>query len=385
MFLDQVQQRFFGAAQVVAGLEGINRGGVDQLAGVVHDRDLAAGPDPRIKTQRGARACGGCQQQVLEVAGKHLDRRCVGAAAQVGQQIHEHGPAQLDPPCPFCGFLEPEIARCLTGYSDFSGNDADDTWNARILIRGYINCDDVFFGGAQDGQGAVRRDRGPLFAMGEIVGKFGADFLFAGVDAGGDQGLLLHDLPQAPQQGGVFTKLFGQNIARTGQRVLLGWHGFGQITLRQHGRIGSAVGKDRAQQRFQPVFAGDHGLGSPLGLEGQIQVFKHGLGVCAGDGAGQCVSQFALSGYFRKDARAPFFQIAQIVQPFRQPAQLRIVKAACHLFAIARDEGHGIATIQQCDRGGDLFGTRANVSGNSAGNAICDGVHGGLLLVFGSS
>jgi hypothetical protein len=179
--------------------------------------------------------------------------------------------------------------------------------------------------------------------MVEIVGKLCADLFLSGVYLGGDQRLFLHDLAQTAQQTGVFAQFFDQDIARAVQRILLGRDSLGDIGLRQHGRIGGAVGKDGTQQRLQPVFAGDHRLGAPLGFERKIKVLEHRFGVRPGNRAGERVGQLALRCDLGQNAGAALFQIAQIVQPLGQLAQLRIVKPACDLFAIARDKGHRIA------------------------------------------
>ncbi len=51
---------------------------------------------------------------------------------------------------------------------------------------------------------------------------------------------------------------------------------------------------------------------------------------------------------------AALLQLAQIAQPLVERAQLRIVQRAGRLLAVAGDEGHGRAGVQQFDRRGDL-------------------------------
>ena len=71
--------------------------------------------------------------------------------------------------------------------------------------------------------------------------------------------------------------------------------------------------------------------------------------VAAGESLGQVVGQLALLGDRRDDGRAPRLQLAQIDQPFRELAQLRVVQPAGHFLAVARDEGHRRAFVEQPD------------------------------------
>ena len=82
------------------------------------------------------------------------------------------------------------------------------------------------------------------------------------------------------------------------------------------------------------------------------------------DGAAQFVGEFTLLLDRSQDHRPPFFQFAQIQQPFFQIAQLRVVQVAGDLLAIARNERHGRAFVEQRDRGGDLMSSDAEFFGD---------------------
>ncbi len=70
-------------------INGIRR---HQLAGAVNDSDFYAGTQARIKAHRGAQACGGCHQQVVQVTGKHVNRfifrTFAHGAHQFGFEVH---------------------------------------------------------------------------------------------------------------------------------------------------------------------------------------------------------------------------------------------------------------------------------------------------------
>ena len=65
------------------------------------------------------------------------------------------------------------------------------------------------------------------------------------------------------------------------------------------------------------------------------------------------------------------FQLAQVPQPLLERAQLRVVERAGGFLAVARDEGHGCAAVEQVDRGLDLL----FLDPEFFGNARLDGNH----------
>ncbi len=75
------------AAHVVLRLEGINRRGVQQLAGAIDHGHLDAGADARIETHGGARSGGGGQQEILEVPCEDIDRLFFRPLTQLAHQV----------------------------------------------------------------------------------------------------------------------------------------------------------------------------------------------------------------------------------------------------------------------------------------------------------
>src|SRR5690606_3041544 len=67
--------------------------------------------------------------------------------------------------------------------------------------------------------------------------------------------------------------------------------------------------------------------------------------------------------------RTPFFQFAQVAETLFQRTQLRVVEPAGHFLAIARDEGHGGAFVEERHGGGDLL----RFDGKFVGEALLDG------------
>ena len=313
---DQGQQGGLGPAQIVLGLEWVDRRRLDHFAGPVHDRHLHAGTDAGIQTDGRARPRRCSQQQILEIASEDADRLVMGAFAQFGQQVDIHRVRQPDAPCPACHLPQPLIARLIAQTPDGLRHDPLGAGRAGFGVGGDVDGDDFLFRGAQDRQCAMRGDVRPFFAVVEIIAELGPGLFLARDHFGADESLGPHEFAQTAQQRGVFGQFLDENVARAVQCGFLVGHGFGDIARGQFLGIGGAVILDRPQQRLQPVFAGDHRLGASFGLEGQIDVFQCRFRLCPGDGARQIVGQFILIADRGQDRGAPRLHLAQIGQTF---------------------------------------------------------------------
>ena len=91
-----------------------------------------------------------------------------------------------------------------------------------------------------------------------------------------------------------------------------------------------------------------------FGLYGRYRSSSRVLSSACDDRVAQFRRQLALLLDRGQDRRAALFQFAQIAQALFQQAQLDVVQAAGRFLAVAGDEGHGGAFVQQGDGGGDL-------------------------------
>ena len=73
VLLDEAGELALGAGDVVARLGGVDHAVVEQLAGLVHDGDLAAGAVARIEREHAGAAHGARREQALEILGKDID------------------------------------------------------------------------------------------------------------------------------------------------------------------------------------------------------------------------------------------------------------------------------------------------------------------------
>jgi hypothetical protein len=74
------------------------------------------------------------------------------------------------------------------------------------------------------------------------------------------------------------------------------------------------------------------------------------------------------------DRLTPLFQFAQVAQAFLEHAQLRVIEPARGFLAVARDERHRGAAIQQFHGSGNL----CRFGGDFFGNLLCDRGHQGF-------
>jgi len=282
----------------------------------------------------------------------------MGAFSQLAHQIDIHCRAQFDAPCPSGHVTQPCIARPRAGNTDGRLDHVDRAGDAGFGVGGDIHGDDLFLRRAQDRKRTMRGDGRPFFAVVEVIRELDALFLLPRLDARRDDRTGAHELTQVAQKSGVLAQLFGEDVARAFQCRPRRRHGFGDMAGGKLFGHSGAVIEDGPQQGLQPVFAGDHRLGAPLGFEGQIDVLERGFGVGTGDRAGERIGQLALFPDRTEDHLAPGFQLAQIAQPVGQHAQLRVVQTACGLLAVARDKRHRRTTIEQAHGSGNLLGGR---------------------------
>ena len=179
--------------------------------------------------------------------------------------------------------------------------------------------------------------------------------------------MIFQILAQLAEKFGVLGEFFHQDLARPvehGRGICEAGFGIeilGGFFLRRQIRICQEV----EGERLDAGFAGDLRLGAALLLVGQVEVFKALLGFGIFDHRLQFRRQLALFLDAGEDGGAALLEIAQVGQAFFQIAQLRIVQPVGRLLAVARDEGHGGAFVEQGDGGDDLGRADAEFDGDA--------------------
>ena len=182
------------APHVVLRREGIDGGRRHELAGAVDHGDLDARPDAGIEPHRGARAGRRGQQQVLQIAGKDVDRLLLGPLAQVAHQVEGKVQRKLHPPRPADDLHQPSVARKFPADRIGLRDHAFDRLHRRSVVGIHLDIErqHVLVAAAQHGERPVARHAGPALDMVEIVGEFRAGLLLAVHDARAQEGPLLH-------------------------------------------------------------------------------------------------------------------------------------------------------------------------------------------------
>ena len=189
--------------------------------------------------------------------------------------------------------------------------------------------------------------------------------------------VFLQVFAQLTEQFGVFGEFFHEDLAGAVEDGLgvgktgVGVEEFFGFFFRRQVR----VLQQRQRQRLDAGFAGDLRLGAAFLLVGQVEVFEALLGFGILDLGFEFRRQLALFLDAGQHADPALFEIAQVDQALFEIAQLGVVQFAGDFLAIAGDEGHGGAFVEQLDGGRDLRRTDAEFNGN----AVFDGCEHGWV------
>ena len=383
VFRGEPAERVQRAVPVVFRGMRIDGRGVDDLAGGVDDGDLHASAQAGVEPQGRARPCGCGKQQVAQVAREDLDGLGFGADAQraheLGFQMHAH----LHAPGEAHGVHQPAVGGAAAVGDAEAGGDARLAGVVRIVprrlcgfaVEAQAYVEQVFAPAAEDGERAVRGHGGQRLGVVEIVGVFFRRTFLACDHAGLHHAVILQVFAQALQEGGILGEALHQDLARAVKRglgighagvVAVGGaegiaqvaHGFG--FGRQH-----RVGEQGFCQRLQSGFARNLRAGAAFGLVRQVEIFELRLVGRQQDRFAQFGRELVLFVNGLEDRGAAGFEFAQVTQPFFQQAQLRVVQAVGGLLAVARNERHGRAFVEQCDGSGDLDGFGRDFGGET--------------------
>ena len=241
--------------------------------------------------------------------------------------------------------------------------------------RGFeVDAEDLLATAAQQRQHAVRGDGRDRLDVLEVVAVLRAFGLLAGHHLGAQHALGLQPFAQLADQRGVLADALDQDGAGAVERG--GGIGHALVRIDEGGgaffRSDRRVGEDRVGQRFQTGLAGDLRLGAALGLVGQVEVFEARLAVGGQHVIEQRLRELPLLGDGREDRVAAVFHLAQVAELLLEVAQLGVVEAAGHFLAVAGDERHGRAFVQQFDRSADLRRLCIDLVGNPLGDGRRD-------------
>ncbi len=368
-----------GQSLVPPGLRLVRVNGVggDHLAGAVDHRHLHPGAVTGVQTDRRAGARGRREQEVPQVRGEHPHRLVLGGLPQPHPQVDAQMQQHLGAPRPAHRLPQPAVGGpALVGDAEPRGDAGLVLVGVRARLVGLGgHREDLLLLPAQQCEHAVRGELRHRFGEVEVVGELGALGLLALAHRGGDPAARPHPLAQLADQVGVLGEPFDQNGARPGQGgVGVGDPGVGvDERLRGALRVLRRVVQQGVRQRFEPGLPGDLALRPPLRPVRQVDVLQPRLLPGGPDAGLQLRRELALRTDRVEDHRAAVLQLPQVPQALLQRAQLGVVERPGRFLAVARDERHRRAVVEQRDGRGDLPGADAELVGDRVGEGRVGG------------
>ena len=360
VLLDEAGELALGAGDVVARLGGVDHAVVEQLAGLVHDGDLAAGAVARIEREHAGAAHGARREQALEILGKDVDGLGLGADGEFGAGLalqrggHEALVAVGD------GGIEDGSKHALT-----AGPTASEACRGGGAVDVHAHAELALALTAIDSQHAVvgYTAQRLVIAVVRLVGG-----LLGGVGGLDDDiGGVLRKGAQVGDVLGVLGYRFGHDVGGTGERL------FGRVEAGliidvyrggvERAALGRGLHDDHVGERLQAGLAGLLRAGHALFAVGLVEVLDtlelRGLANLLLEFG----REFALGIDKQDDVLFTLLKIAQVGQALVEGAQGDVVHAARGLLAVARDKGNGVALVDELDGSLDVGGLKVELAG----------------------
>ena len=309
----------------------VDGGRLQQLAGGVHHRHLAAGAYAGVEPHHclGASRCG--EQQLVQIAAENLDGFGFGRLAQLQHQLAADVQLRLHPPGPAADFHQPLVGGPVAVFDSTMRGDHALARVRRQRVEFHAQAQrrrqHAQSATAKNRQRTMRRNGAIGFTIGIVVAEFFfLGHFLAGHHGSAEKALFLHACAQLGEQLRRLGKTLGEDVARAfesrfgiGHVDRLDGGGGGlhvEIFRRFKLRIERGVGKQRVGQRLQSGFARDLRLGAALGLKRQIDIFQRLLGNGPVYRSLQRIGEFALLADRSNYRVAALLHLTQIQQAF---------------------------------------------------------------------
>ena len=326
------------------GAEGrVHDRGVEHLAGAVDDGDLAAVGIAGVKPHRDLALHGRLHEQRLEVQAEILYRTLTGALGECCARFAlERGVDQ-----PVVGVLAGALHKFHRGGAGLHGGAAQHR-KRRVAVEQYRDGEETLLFAAVDGEDLV---------VGELC-----DGLVEVVVQAVDGVLFLHretaQVPLPHEQSAQ--RLADGRVVREelGDDVICALQGVGNCLYALFGvdevcrgvlrtRAAALLRIEQLRQRLESLLAGDGRAGAALLLIGAVKILHLRERRGRVDGSGELRRELTLSVDSLFDLLTALVEIAQIRQAILEFSEGRVVHRAVQLLAVARDEGDGVALVEQ--------------------------------------
>ena len=332
VLFDEAGELALGAGDVVARLSGVDHAVVEQLAGLVHDGDLAAGAVARVEREHTGAADGAGREQALEILGKDVDGLGLGADGELGAGLalqrggHEALVAIGD------GGIEDRGKDALA-----AGPAAAEARRGGSAVDVHAHAEFALALAAVDGQHAVVGDAAQRLV--KIVVGLVRSFLGGVGCLDDDIGGVLRKGAQVGDVFGVFGHGFRHDVGGTGERLL------GRVEARllvdvgrggvERAALGGCLHDDHVGERLQAGLASLLRAGHALFAVGLVEV----LDALELRGLANLLlelgRELALGVDEQDDIVFTLLEVAQIGQALVERAQGDVVHAARGFLAVA--------------------------------------------------
>ena len=206
---------------------------------------------------------------------------------------------------------------------------------------------------ATDREVAVRRNLPDLLAVLVVLLELGGLGILAGHHLGHELAVLGHLAADERANVGGIRDLLRDDIARARECIF----GIRDVLADEGGRLGEwiaglALREDLVGERLQATLAGDRGARLAAWAVGRVEVLELGLGGRGPELLLELGGQLALLGDRAEHRGAAPLHLDEVGAALLDRADLDFIESAGPLLAVARDERHGIALIQEREDGG---------------------------------
>ena len=381
VLFDELRELRDGVLLLLFAEGGIDDRGVEHLARLVDDRDLAAVAVAGVEAHRDRALDRRLHEQRAEVERKVVDGLLVGRVSQGGAQLALHAGLQQPVIAVVADSLH-EVHRGAPGLY----HAAADALQRLVAVDRQADLQRALALAAVEGQDLMALQAGDGLREIKILPVDGGLLVLLLCRGRLRRAAAVHKRTQALAHLRVVGDALGEDVGRAGQRVFQRPDALVRVDIRRGQRLGRVhaqrLGKDSVRQRLEALFPGDRRARAALGLVGAVEVLdlreRRGLV----DGLCQLVRQLFLRGDGGLDLLAPLGEIAQILQPRLKRAERRVVHGAVLLLAVAGDEGNGVALVKKGDDICDIFLSAVEFLRQKFGNGLHEGAPFQKLFVL---
>ena len=381
VLFDELRELRDGVLLLLFAEGGIDDRGVEHLARLVDDRDLAAVAVAGVEAHRDRALDRRLHEQRAEVERKVVDGLLVGRVSQGGAQLALHAGLQQPVIAVVADSLH-EVHRGAPGLY----HAAADALQRLVAVDRQADLQRALALAAVEGQDLMALQAGDGLREIKILPVDGGLLVLLLCRGRLRRAAAVHERTQALAHLRVVGDALGEDVGRAGQRIFQRPDALVRVDIRRGQRLGRVhaqrLGKDSVRQRLEALFPGDRRARAALGLVGAVEVLdlreRRGLV----DGLCQLVRQLFLRGDGGLDLLAPLGEIAQILQPRLKRAERRVVHGAVLLLAVAGDEGNGVALVKKGDDICDIFLSAVEFLRQKFGNGLHEGAPFQKLFVL---